>query len=95
MIAEPSEPMYDIDDPGKGKVKSLIKVSAVHRRLSMLIIKMIVNHPVGDYHVDVGTRLSAPLVEHQESSISELIDDKVIRRAKAAADGRVFHPPVA
>ena len=56
---------------------------------------MIVNHPVGDYHVDVGTRLSAPLVEHQESSISELIDDKVIRRAKAAADGRVFHPPVA
>ena len=38
MIAEPSEPMYDIDDPGKGKVKSLIKVRAGHGRLPMLII---------------------------------------------------------
>ena len=29
MISEPTEAMYDIDDPDKGKVKSLIKVSQI------------------------------------------------------------------
>jgi len=56
---------------------------------------MIVKHPVGDYHVDVGTRLSQSLESFQESSIQELINDKIIRRTKAASDGRVYQHPVA
>jgi len=56
---------------------------------------MIVNHPEGDYHVDVGTRLSQPLVKFQESGVQELIEDKIIRKAKAVTDGRVYQHPVA